>query len=61
MVSKNMRIPGGMHIESGWADEERRQKNDAQLRHEEKIFGKEEKEAKDELAAYIKGQLGFGV
>ena len=55
-----MRIPGGTHIESGWADEERRQKNDAQLRHEEKVLGKEEKEAKDELAAYIKGQLGFG-
>jgi len=53
---KNMPLPAGLHIESGWADEERREKNWAQLKHEEKVFGTEENNISD----YVNGQLGFG-
>tara|TARA_B100000900_G_scaffold403984_1_gene411756 strand:- start:4261 stop:4443 length:183 start_codon:yes stop_codon:yes gene_type:complete len=55
---RNLKLPAGMHIESGWADAERRKKNEAQLKHEEKVFG--EKESNDDVNAYIKGQMGFG-
>ena len=54
------RLPAGMHIESGWADEKRREKNDAQLRHEEKVFGKPQKEIESNVSSYVKGQMGFG-
>ena len=54
-----MRLPGGLHIESGWADEERREKNWAQQKHEEKVFGKEE-EKNNEINDWLKGQMGFG-
>lgn len=54
------RLPGGMHIESGWADEKRREKNDAQLKHEEKVFGKPQNGIESDLSSYIKGQMGFG-
>ena len=56
---KNMPLPAGLHIESGWADEERREKNWAQLKHEEKVFDTKEKENKN-VNDYINGQLGFG-
>ena len=56
---KNMPLPAGLHIESGWADEERREKNWAQLKHEEKVFDTKEKENKN-VNDYVNGQLGFG-
>ncbi len=56
---KNMSLPAGLHIESGWADEERREKNWAQLKHEEKVFDTKEKENKN-VNDYVNGQLGFG-
>ena len=56
---KNMPLPAGLHIESGWADKERREKNWAQLKHEEKVFDTKEKENKN-VNDYVNGQLGFG-
>ena len=56
---KNMPLPAGLHIESGWADEERREKNWAQLKHEEKDFDTKEKENKN-FNDNVNGQLGFG-
>ena len=53
---KKLPLPAGLHIESGWADEERREKNWTQLKHEEKVFGTEENNISD----YVNGQLGFG-
>ena len=41
-----------------------REKNWAQLKHEEKVFGKpqeqEKEEQEDKINDWIKGQLGFG-
>ena len=56
---QQQRLPAGLHIESGWADEERREKNWAQLKHEEKVFDTKEKENKN-VNEYVNGQLGFG-
>ena len=60
MVKNNMRIPGGTHIESGWVDEVRREKNWAQLKHEEKVFGKKEEQKNNDINDWLKGQMGFG-
>ena len=42
------RLPGGLHIESGWADEERAKEQEQAEKDEET------------LNDWIKGQLGFG-
>jgi|TARA_B100001094_G_C17685875_1_gene555664 hypothetical protein len=43
-VKEATKMPAGLHIESGWADKDR----------------KEEQKKSEDLNAWLKGQLGFG-
>ena len=57
-------IPVGLHIENGWTDEERKKFLSERARPDGFVFQEQEQKIKDqqnELDAFIKGQLGFGV